>query len=119
MPERKEFQNTISVSTTFFAFLLGVGLTHLLEVRTEELGALLGANRWLAFLAGALFFLRLLWGSANHQWKCYVRSERTPNLRDFMIDTSALVVFGVLGVVAAYQTELICFFGGIHLTGVS
>jgi hypothetical protein len=101
----KRYEQCIRVITAFFAVLLGFGLKKLLDTTSE-----LERDRWPCLILCSLFFLRYLLGSANHLWYEFVRPDPAEIPRTAMMgDFGFLIIFGILGLVICYSTNIVDF----------
>ncbi len=93
------YDATVRAITSFFAALIGFGLSHLLNAPGD-----LAPQKTLLFLIAVLLFLRFLTGSANHLWLEYV--QRDAAVFPVLVDIIFLVGFGIIACFVCYSPTL-------------
>lgn len=102
------FGQTISIATTFFSLMVGVGLSRILE--PEKFHETFPEDRWYCFVAALLLFLRFLFGSANHLWKEFGARDFDTGARNSIIwHLFCLILFGFIAIRICYTYDALDF----------
>jgi hypothetical protein len=104
----KRYEQSARVPTVFFSMLMGFGLKRLAD-QTWKIDALAGNWELFAcFVIALAFFMRILFGSANHLWLNFVKTSPEGKLHGWALlwDCFWLALIGLTGLILCYSKDV-------------
>jgi hypothetical protein len=112
IPGTPSLKPSVDAVVGFFGVLVGIGLTHLLELKPAPSATAegeLGFFKWACFISSTATFFRFILGSANQLNWTYVEGGEWSAKR-FVVDAMFLAVFGIFALLVCYSPCIAWFF---------